>query len=76
MRDGDLLGIFDLVSHPAERRRGHARALMAGLLAWGREQGSRHAYLQVVEANAPAMALYASLGYAPLYRYWYRVLDA
>ncbi len=73
--DGDLVGVFDLVTHPAQRRKGYARALMVGLLDRGRRRGARVSYLQVVEANSPALALYASLGYVPLYHYWYRVQD-
>ncbi|MGE4292938.1 MAG: hypothetical protein AB7E32_12100 [Desulfovibrio sp.] len=42
----------------------------APLLALDRVQD---AYLQVVEANAPARALYAALGFRESHRYWYRV---
>ncbi len=69
----ELVGLFDLVTHPAARRRGHARALVHGLLAWAQARGAQHAYLQVMEANAAARPLYESLGFAELYRYWYRV---
>lgn len=69
----DLLGLFDVVTNPSARRQGHGRALVAGLLAWGTQQGARRAYLQMVRDNDPARALYDSLGFTKLYEYWYRV---
>jgi GNAT superfamily N-acetyltransferase len=69
----ELVGLFDLVTLPLARRRGHANALVESLLAWARNRGARDAYLQVVEANQPARALYRRLGFEDLYRYWYRV---
>jgi len=69
----ELLGLFDLVTHPSGRRRGYARTLVESLLAWGASRGARHTYLQVIEANHPARALYERLGFVELYRYWYRV---
>jgi ribosomal protein S18 acetylase RimI-like enzyme len=69
----ELLGLFDLVTHPSTRRRGHAHALVESLLGWGGRRGARHAYLQVIEANRPARALYERLGFVELYKYWYRV---
>ncbi|WP_036665721.1 GNAT family N-acetyltransferase [Paludibacterium yongneupense] len=70
--DGEWVGVFDLVTAPAARRQGCARALLSGLLQAGREFGARHAYLQCIAANAPAMALYRALGFGAAYRYWYR----
>jgi GNAT superfamily N-acetyltransferase len=71
--DDGLVGLFDIVTAPAQRRRGHGASLVAGLLRWGAEAGSRIAYLQVVRANLPALRLYEKLGFEPAYEYWYRV---
>ena len=67
------VGLFDIVTAPEARRQGAARRLVMALLAWGQGQGARDAYLQVVTTNAPAIALYRSLGFVAAYRYHYRV---
>lgn len=69
----DLVGLFDVVTHPAGRRAGHGTALVTSLLAWAVDHGARRAYLQMVMDNHPARGLYAGLGFEPLYRYWYRI---
>jgi N-acetylglutamate synthase len=69
----ELVGLFDLVTDPSQRRRGYGRALVASLLGWAQQRGAQYAYLQVVETNAAARALYAELGFEELYRYWYRI---
>ncbi len=69
---GEWLGLFEVATDPELRRRGLARELVAGLMAWGRSCGARHAFLQVVADNAPALGLYGGLGFAEQYRYWYR----
>jgi ribosomal protein S18 acetylase RimI-like enzyme len=69
----DLLGLFDIVTHPADRRSGYATRLVEALLSWGSCEGARHGYLQVVADNKPAQILYQNLGFEPLYNYWYRV---
>jgi N-acetylglutamate synthase len=71
--EADLVGLFDVATLATERRQGFARMLVRALLAWGAAHGARSAYLQVVEENHGACALYRQLGFAPLYRYWYRV---
>jgi ribosomal protein S18 acetylase RimI-like enzyme len=70
--DGTWLGIFSMSTLPEARRRGAARAILRALIAWGRERGARHTYLQVERENTPARALYAAAGFAPAYEYHYR----
>ncbi len=71
--DGPLLGLFDLVVAPAERRRGHGTELVRALGLWGRSLGASTVYLQVTEDNTPALELYGRLGFCRSYDYWYRV---
>jgi ribosomal protein S18 acetylase RimI-like enzyme len=71
VRSGDLVGLFDVATAPAARRRGVARRVTAALLAWGLAAGAQRAYLQVAEDNAAARALYAGFGFRPAYRYVY-----
>ena len=73
MSGGDLVGVFDVATAVAARRRGVARRVTSALLAWGRAHGARCAYLQVAEGNRAARALYADLGFRPAYRYAYAV---
>lgn len=71
--EGDCFGLFDIVTDPARRGRGHGTALVGGMLAWAVRAGARHAYLQVVAHNGAARRLYARLGFAERYSYWYRI---
>jgi ribosomal protein S18 acetylase RimI-like enzyme len=66
------LGLFEIVVEPSQRRRGYGRAITSMLMDWGAGRGARGAYLQVVAANAAAIALYESLGFRYAYTYWYR----
>jgi ribosomal protein S18 acetylase RimI-like enzyme len=74
-QDG-YVGFYDIVTGADQRRKGHARRLMLALLDWARQQGAHTAYLQVMLNNAPALDLYAGLGFREVYRYWYRVKGA
>ena len=69
----DLLGLFDIVTHPAHRRAGYGTELVQSLLGWGLAEGSISGYLQMVADNRPAQILYENLGFDLLYNYWYRV---
>ena len=54
--------ILSIVVDPAVRRQGLARALLAQHLDRLRERGVRELFLEVDEANEPALAFYASFG--------------
>jgi ribosomal protein S18 acetylase RimI-like enzyme len=71
LEDG-YVGLFDVVTREAARRRGFARDVVSALLRWGWAQGARRAYLQVEQGNAPAIALYDGFGFGRAYGYWYR----
>jgi ribosomal protein S18 acetylase RimI-like enzyme len=70
---GDYVGLFDIVTAEGQRRKGFGRELTRSLLAWGQEQGATQAYLQVMLSNKPARRLYEQMGFAEIYRYWYRI---
>jgi N-acetylglutamate synthase len=70
--DGAWLGIFGMLTVPEARRRGAARAILGALARWGANRGATRAYLQVERDNAPARALYETLGFVPAYDYHYR----
>jgi N-acetylglutamate synthase len=72
VRNGNYVGLFDIVTHEAARRRGYGRRLVQCMLDVGSAAGARTAYLQVVERNLPAISLYESLGFHHVYDYWYR----
>jgi GNAT superfamily N-acetyltransferase len=57
---------------PDHRRQGLARAIMAAISGWGAQLGATRTYLQVGADNAPAIALYESLGYWRHHDYHYR----
>ena len=73
--DDELVGLFDILTDPIYRRRGHAQELILGLLRCGLERRAETGYLQVTEDNEPAHALYRHLGFQSLYRVWYRSRD-
>lgn len=69
-----LAGIFHIATAKQERRQGHGRAIVSALMHRARDQGAMRAYLQVVAANEPAIALYRTFGFREAYRYDYLTL--
>jgi len=69
----DTVGLFDLHTAEADRRRGHGAAIVGSILRWARRRGARTAALQVHSENEPAIRLYRSFGFAVAYRYGYRI---
>jgi ribosomal protein S18 acetylase RimI-like enzyme len=67
-----LLCCESVVVDPGRRRQGHARRVLSRLAAWAGEMGAEGVCLEVAADNAPALALYDTLGLCELYRYHYR----
>lgn len=59
----DELHLLDMACHPAQRRRGHARALLDALLEFARTRHKRLVLLEVRCSNQAAIALYEGSGF-------------
>lgn len=70
--DDGWLGISAVHVHDIARRGGLGTAITAALADWAVARGATHAYLQVTAENAPAVALYESLGFWLHHDYHYR----
>jgi N-acetylglutamate synthase len=68
--EGDRVGLFCVAVNPADRRAGLGSAVVRALVAWS---GAREAFLEVEQRNAPALALYESLGFTRAYDYVHRI---
>ncbi len=66
-----MVGLFDILVEDGHRGRGLGRRLVRSIMAAGAAGGAERAYLQVLAANAPALALYAGQGFEEAYRYTY-----
>jgi len=67
------IGVYlNVVVDAARRGHGFGRALMQAALRFTQAEGARHAAIQVLAANMPAVTLYTGLGFAEVYRYHYR----
>jgi GNAT superfamily N-acetyltransferase len=70
--EGNVVGLFDVVTDESARRRGYATLACAALLSWAWQHGAQVAYLQVTATNTPAIASYRRFGFATVYTYHYR----
>jgi GNAT superfamily N-acetyltransferase len=65
-------GITAVETAPEWRRRGIGRHLVGGVVRWAAGRGASLIYLQVMETNGPAHAMYDRLGFITSHRYHYR----
>lgn len=65
------VGVFCMQTLPDFRRQGAANAVLHALASWGMKYSANQGYLQVMEDNPPALALYARTGFKKLYQYSY-----
>lgn len=74
VREGELVGLYDIITAEKHRKRGLATVLSRWLLAKAHSSGARQAYLQVDASNASARSIYHALGLEDRYSYWYRTI--
>lgn len=67
------IGLFDIVTDKDFRSSGHGQQIVKSILAWGKQNNAKKAYLQVMLDNIPALYLYSKIGFIERYQYWYRV---
>lgn len=72
----DWVGVGGVSVAAEHRRQGLGLTVMAALVEWGAERGATTACLQVLADNAPALALYAGLGFRTHHAYRYLVPGA
>jgi GNAT superfamily N-acetyltransferase len=70
------VGISALWVAESQRRKGIGAGLLAGLTAWGRDQGAHTAFLEVLEDNDGARAAYRRSGFVDRYAYRYLTTPA
>lgn len=75
-REGALVGLYDVFTHPSARNQGLAAMLCERMLSVSALQGAAVAYLQVDSQNEPALKVYRRLGFAAAYGYHYREAPA
>ena len=63
--------LHNVVVDPELRGKGFGEKLCRAILTRAKEDGAKHAYLQVVQGNKAALNLYHKLGFKKVYTYWY-----
>lgn len=71
----DRLGVYNMLTSPAQRRKGIGKALLRALAESAMAERMRELYLLVELENQGARTLYAQAGFVEQYRYHYRVRD-
>lgn len=71
--DRGHVGLYAIYIDASCRHKTFGKSICSTILAEARKKGASKAYLQVVEGNTAAKALYKSLGFHDLYTYWFRV---
>lgn len=74
--DSGWVGVFGMSVRPEARGRGAGRRLLVALAEWARGQGVDGLYLQVEDANHPAVRLYERVGFTQVCAYHYRTEPA
>ena len=62
----DEVHIHDVATHPAHRRQGVGRQLVAQAIALARKHRALHLFLEVRPSNEAAVALYRQAGFVPV----------
>jgi N-acetylglutamate synthase len=70
--DTGWVGVFGMATLPADRGRGAASAVLAGLADWAASRGCAHMYLQVTHDSGSARRLYRRAGFREACTYHYR----
>jgi GNAT superfamily N-acetyltransferase len=70
--EGEVAGLYDVLTAESARGRGHAERLCRHLLGVAARGGAVTGYLQVDAANDVARRLYRRLGFVDAYAYHYR----
>jgi hypothetical protein len=66
---GGLAMLAKVVVAPTARGRGLGRRVVGAALGWAADQGAKEVFLHTLADNAPAIALYRSMGLIERYRY-------
>ncbi|EFQ82783.1 acetyltransferase, GNAT family [Aeromicrobium marinum DSM 15272] len=72
---GEWAGVSAVEVPAARRRRGLGRRIVLTALAWAASEGADKAYLQTTPDNAPALGLWADLGFHHHHGYRYLTTD-
>ena len=67
------VALLNIVVNAPHRGKGYGKEICESLLSAAKRMHAHTAYLQVVQDNNKAVALYTKLGYKKIYSYWYRV---